>query len=80
MDQHTGIYCILIIRYMFVFDFMNLCRGLYGPYSPKIRDSQVINLMRNEINRTFKGAGIFGDGHFNNIINCPDVTFYATKD
>lgn len=52
------------LRYMFVQDAEGLVRHIIGPYPPKVYDSELVSLKRDEFIDKFKDAGIIGDEHF----------------
>lgn len=51
-------------RFQFIFDAEGRCRALWGGYSPKIIDSQWVELYKNELTDKFNGAHIIADGHY----------------
>lgn len=51
-------------RYMVFVDGNNIIRKIFGGYSPKIYDSDLLKIVKNEIERDFKDSVILGDNHF----------------
>ncbi len=52
-------------RFMLVCDGRGVVRGLWGGYSPKMRDNNFLESHRQTFQRLFKGGVILGDTHFN---------------
>ena len=51
-------------RYQCIFDAQGRCRGLWGGYSPKIIDSQWVEIYKNELSEKYRGSHIIADGHY----------------
>jgi len=51
-------------RYQCIFDAQGRCRALWGGYSPKINDSQWVEIYKNELSDKFNGAHIIADCHY----------------
>ena len=52
------------VKFMFVLDARGCIRKVWGPFSPKLYDSDFFNANKDEFERLFEGATIIADNHF----------------
>ena len=51
-------------RYQCIFDAEGRCRAIWGGYSPKVIDSQWVEIYKDELSTKFQGAHIIADCHY----------------
>jgi hypothetical protein len=51
-------------RFQCIFDAQGRCISIWGGYSPKIIDSQWVEINKDQLSKDFKGSCIIADGHY----------------